>query len=604
MSSPAPKPLVPAQKVVAANRVRFLTEEAPEPRTVRDTILASWRRSLSMHVAADKVEMRFEPDIHLDNRLTRSALPVLRSLSEQLQGQSVSVILTDPTGLVLTRLTGDGDLERHLDRVLLAPGFSYAEEYVGTNGIGTALEVGGPTHVFGHEHYAENLEDLACAGVPIHHPVTGRLVGAVDLTCWRKDAGSLLLTLAKTTAAQIRQALLADASDSQLELYQEYLRACNRRTGIVFALNSEVVMLNEHARASLAPADQSTLLAQASEAMATARRGTVVVDLPTGMTARMYCRRVGDADSSAGVVAHVVLDERTSVTAGARELPQSVPLPSLVGSGPPWLHACHEVERVFRAGEWLAVEGEPGVGKLAVLRAVQLRRQPVGRFELLDAREAAADPDWLQAVRRTLAGEVQTVVVRHVDALTSPQVRSLAAALEDARGRPSTPWVAVTLGAYKGRADKGRQGLEPLLRLFPSTVELPPLRLHLEDLPQLVTVFLSRHGQGGNLTCSPDAMRLLMRMSWPGNAEQLHEMLRAVVRHRRTGCIGPEDLPPEVHAVSRRVLSPLEALERDAIVKCLTEAGGNKVQAARSLGMSRATIYRKIHDYGIVPPTS
>ena len=553
-----------------------------------------------MHVAADKVEMRFAPDIHLDSRLTRSAQPVLRSLGEQLQGQSVSVILTDQTGVVLSRLTGDGELERHLDKVLLAPGFSYAEEFVGTNGIGTALEVGGPTHVFGHEHYAENLEDLACAGVPIHHPVTGRLVGAVDLTCWRKDAGSLLLTLAKTTASQIRQALLADASASQLELFQEYLRACNRRTGIVFALNSDVVMLNDHARASLAPADQSTLLAQASEAMSTARRGTVVVDLPTGMTARMYCRRVGSGDPPYGVVAHVVLDERTKSVAGSRDLPQSVPLPSLVGSGPPWLHACHEVERVFRSGEWLAVEGEPGVGKLAVLRAVQLRRQPVGRFELLDARTAAADTDWVQTVRQTLAGEVQTVVLRHVDALTAPQLRSLVSALQEARtGSATPPWVAVTLGG-----EKNRQAIQPLLQLFPSTVQLPPLRLHLEDLPQLVTVFLSRHGQGGNLTCSPDAMRLLMRMSWPGNAEQLHEMLRAVVRHRRTGCIGPGDLPPEVHAVSRRVLSPLEALERDAIVKCLTEAGGNKVQAARSLGMSRATIYRKIHDYGIVPPSS
>ena len=65
----------PAQKDVAANRVRFLTAEVPEPRSVRDTILASWRRSLEMQVAADKIEMRFEPDIHLDTRLARSALP-------------------------------------------------------------------------------------------------------------------------------------------------------------------------------------------------------------------------------------------------------------------------------------------------------------------------------------------------------------------------------------------------------------------------------------------------------------------------------------------------------------------------------------------------
>ena len=110
----------------------------------------------------------------------------------------------------------------------LAPGFSYAEEFVGTNGIGTALEVGGPAYVFGHEHYAEDLEGLACAGVPIRDPIAGRTVGAVDLTCWRKDAGPLLLTLAKNTAEQIRQALLAGAGAQQLELLQEYLRPCRR----------------------------------------------------------------------------------------------------------------------------------------------------------------------------------------------------------------------------------------------------------------------------------------------------------------------------------------------------------------------------------------
>ncbi|HVQ18573.1 MAG TPA: GAF domain-containing protein, partial [Actinomycetes bacterium] len=294
---------------MAASRERFLTDESPEPRTVRDTILASWRRSHDLQVAADKIDMPFEEDAHLDTRLSRSAEPVLRSLQEQLQGQSVSVILTDPAGLVLSRLTGDGEFDRHLDRVRLAPGFSYAEKFVGTNGIGTALEVGGPAHVFGHEHYAENLENLACAGVPIHHPISGRLVGAVDLTCWRKDAGPLLLTLAKTTAEQIRQALLADAGASQLGLFQEYLRTCSRRTGVVFALNSDVVMLNDHARAVLEPDDQAALLAQATEALAPGHRGKVLVELPSGQTARMYFRTVGSADMAPGIVAHVKLDQ-------------------------------------------------------------------------------------------------------------------------------------------------------------------------------------------------------------------------------------------------------------------------------------------------------
>ena len=99
---------------------------------------------------------------------------VLQSLlGEGLEGQPASVILTDARGVVLRRLTADHDLERHLDSIQLAPGFSYAEEFAGTNGIGTALESGQAAHVSGHEHYAGQLVDLACAAVPIRHPVSG-----------------------------------------------------------------------------------------------------------------------------------------------------------------------------------------------------------------------------------------------------------------------------------------------------------------------------------------------------------------------------------------------------------------------------------------------
>jgi transcriptional regulator of acetoin/glycerol metabolism len=81
-------------------------------------------------------------------------------------------------------------------------------------------------------------------------------------------------------------------------------------------------------------------------------------------------------------------------------------------------------------------------------------------------------------------------------------------------------------------------------------------------------------------------------------------VLSRVVRHRRTGTIYPGDLPPECWTVSRRLLSPLESMQRDAIVQSLLDYDGNKVKTAETLGMSRATIYRKIHEYGIVTPAS
>lgn len=587
------------ERVLATSRERFLTRETPTPHTVRGPILASWQRSQDLRVAADRIEMSYEPDVHLDTVLSRSALPVLKALREQLDGQSVSVILTDPTGLVLTRMTGDNDLENHLDKVLLAPGFSYAEKFVGTNGIGTALEMGGPAHVFGHEHYAENLEDLACAGVPIHHPITSRLVGAVDLTCWRKDAGALLLTLAKTTAEQIRQSLLADAASGELTLFREYLRICRRTTGIVFALNEDVVMLNDFARGVLEPADQAALLALAGEALTSERRGPLAVALPSGQTARMHWRAVPGESPVSGLVAHVKIEPAPAAGPAVHSGPPA-PLPGLVGSGPAWLNACQDVERAFRAGEWLAVEGEPGVGKLAVLTAVQLRRQPIGRFLVLDARAAADDPEWLTKVRGAITGTTDSLVIRHVDVLEARGLRTLQSILLTAQdaARDKPLWVAVTLGHTHPGKD-----LTHLLNLFPTSVEVPPLRMHKEDLRALVSLFLARLSHGGHLVCSPEAMRLLMRMDLPGNGEQVHQLLREVVRHRRTGRIEPDDLPPAAHTVSRRVLSSLEAMERDAIVRCLSDSGGNKAQAAQTLGMSRATIYRKIHGYGIVVPS-
>ena len=134
------RPKVTDDRRLAQARERFLTAEPVGPGQVRDTILASWRRSREWHVAADRIDLSYVRDPDLDTPLTRTALPVLQKLRENLQGELVSVILADAQGVALSRLTADRDLERHLDRVQLAPGFSYAEKFVGTNGIGTAAQ--------------------------------------------------------------------------------------------------------------------------------------------------------------------------------------------------------------------------------------------------------------------------------------------------------------------------------------------------------------------------------------------------------------------------------------------------------------------------------
>jgi transcriptional regulator of acetoin/glycerol metabolism len=606
MPSAAPLPPSADGERLAEARERFLTRDPVIPGAVRAPILASWWRSRDWNVAADRVELTYTRDPNLDTPLTRSSVPVLTSLHQHLDGQPISIILTDAAGVVLTRMTADHDLERHLDGVQLAPGFSYAEEKVGTNGIGTALEGGQPAHVFGHEHYAEDLEDLACAGVPIHDPVSGKTIGAVDLTCWRRDADALLVALAKTTADQIQSALVAESSAREHRLLREYLRACRHSSGLVLALSSDVVMMNDAARQVLDPGDQIAVLGHAAEMLADGRSSTARVTLPTGTRARIQCRPVLSADSpgSAGSrlladgIVQVKLTEPVTRAPAEPRPKQPMFLPGLVGSAPLWLRGCGQVEAIYDCAEWLALEGEPGVGKLAVVRAVHQRRNPAGRLGVLDAVESTGQ-EWVNRARRELLESEGTLVLRHIDMLGPRHLNALSSALQETRaaGRQHCLWVVVTLSRKKSSSE-----LTKVLRSFPASVELPPLRHHIEDLHDLVPFFLAKLSQHARLSCSPEAMQLLLRSRWPGNTQQLWQVLKRVARNRRAGMIYPAALPPECWTVSRRLLSPLESMERDAIVSGLLAYGGNKVKTAESLGMSRATIYRKIHEYGIVVP--
>src|SRR4051794_23548283 len=221
---------------VARARTLFLVDEPVTPGMGREPILASWTRSRLFHVRPDHVDLPYEPGVDDDTLLARAAEPVLLEIADLFATEPVSVILCDSEGVVLSRRTGDPGLEHHLNRVWLAPGFSYAERFVGTNGIGTALEARGPAQVFGHEHYVERLEELACAGAPIRHPLSGKVLGIVDLTCWQRDAGPLLVATAATLTRRIEEMLLTQSGQREPAVLQDYLLSCGPHPGPGLAL--------------------------------------------------------------------------------------------------------------------------------------------------------------------------------------------------------------------------------------------------------------------------------------------------------------------------------------------------------------------------------
>jgi sigma-54 dependent transcriptional regulator, acetoin dehydrogenase operon transcriptional activator AcoR len=593
-----------ASPLLASAREHFLTAEPVKPGVVRDSILASWTRSRDWRVPADHFDLPYDPNPNRDTRLTYSASNVIGDLADQLAGEPVCIVLTDAHGVVLDRRTGDSALRTHLNRVKLDIGFSYSEQHVGTNGIGTALEGRGPAEVFGHEHYVEHLEDLACAGAPIHHPVTGKLVGIIDLTCWRADANPMMVAAATTAAKRIEEALLEHSGRHELALLHDYLTTCRRGHGAVLAISNDMLMMNDRAREILDPGDQEMLLAQATEALGSGGRQLLILDLPSGATARVLCKPSWVDRSVTGGIVQVQLTPPVAAGGGHEARQPAVTLPAAVGSGTLWTKCCRDVDRHFQSREWLVLEGEPGVGKLAIARGTHQRRSPAGHMRVFDGIEVAGGGDsarWVEEVAEEISGGTATIILAHIDQLPDETMRALYDVLEPHRESTDIdrPWVVATRGQQLPDYDGD---LARLLRCFPRSLQIPPLRYHIEDLRELVPFMISRLTKGGSLSCSAEAMRVLMRNRWAGNIAQLYQTMRKIVANRRTGVITVADLPPECRASTRRVLTPLESIECDAIVQALLNVDGNKVRAAQQLGMSRATIYRKIREYGIRVP--
>jgi transcriptional regulator with PAS, ATPase and Fis domain len=144
-------------------------------------------------------------------------------------------------------------------------------------------------------------------------------------------------------------------------------------------------------------------------------------------------------------------------------------------------------------------------------------------------------------------------------------------------------------------------------RLNAMQIELPPLSARTEDIPLLVDHFLqkcSRKNGDFPKTVSPQALRRLIDYSWPGNIRELQNVLeRAVLLSGAQ--IKPEDLSfytsDDYSQANTKALDllPLEAVEKEHILKVLEATGGNRTETALILGIGRKTLYNKLNKYGM-----
>ncbi len=567
--------------------VRSLDEDVLQP-----SVLDSWRRSQALRLDPDRVELPYVREPNMGSPLARAAAPVLQRVTDDLAAQAVSVVLTSTDGVVVERTAAQVSILNALDTVSLVPGYSLAEEVAGTNGIGTALETGRPAFIRGGEHYVAVFTDFACAGSPIRDPVTRRVIGAVNLSCLADESDPLLLALATSAGRQIEDRLRVVAHEGETALLEAYLRQARRSSSGVLAMGGDVVLMNPYLRRTLDGNEQTALLEHASDLLSSTLSGTALAVLPSGQIAKITAAdRSTIRGGQINVVFHVDLSVHTSSQRPQVAHPARTQIPGLAGRDSAWLRCCQQVRQCCNNRHWVMLEGEKGSGRARLAQAVGQYVKPGRTVRVMRAETFPSATRLVAELAAESGDEDFAVVIADVDDIDKDTLESITSVLAMRAGRG---WVAATKSSAQPSVP-----IKQLLPLFTHTVTVPALRHRIDDLKELVPALLREITRGADVELAPDAMRQLGRLPWPGNVAQLRRVLAETVARQRSGIISADKLPPECRSVTRRKLTQMEALERDAIVRSLQDNGGNKQEAARALGMSRATIYRKINDYGI-----
>jgi DNA-binding NtrC family response regulator len=148
-------------------------------------------------------------------------------------------------------------------------------------------------------------------------------------------------------------------------------------------------------------------------------------------------------------------------------------------------------------------------------------------------------------------------------------------------------------------------------RLNVLSLRIPPLRERRQDIPLLVGYFLERmaRSSGQERTLSDDALKAMLAYDWPGNVRELENCLEQACALTTGPAINSGDLPNAVHSFARppedvessAKILPMAELEKQTILNTITHLNGDKLMAARLLGIGKTTLYRKLKEYACSP---
>lgn len=605
----------------------------PEP------IQRSWSRCIETGL---NVDLRPQPELAAVNllaelreqnaQLLTQAQPEMENLYSHISGTQSMVILSDAEGTIIHAL-GDSDFMSKAQRVALQPGVSWREEVSGTNAIGTALVEKNPIFVMGGEHYFEQNAFLNCSASPIVDPY-GRVIGVLDLSGDHRQPQEHTMALVRMSALMIENRLFATdfAADITIRFHTRPEFIDTLWEGIAaFSPAGKLLAVNRTGAFQLGVDEQkvagisfdSLFEMQLASFLDIARRSPgshVKLVLQNGLHLHVK------ADPGMYTLARAVSvppDRRRAVVDPAR----TTALDRL-DTGDAALH--RTIERARRALSHeipILIEGETGTGKELLARAIhESGRHRQGEFVAINC---ASIPEGLieselfgheegaftGARRRGAIGRIQQA---HGGTLFLDEVGEMPLALQARLLRVIQEREIVPLGSNKRisvditviaatnqqlRQQVARKTFREDLyyRLNGLRLRLPALRER-SDFLVLVRRILEDSLGRKDVVIQDAALQLMQGHPWRGNVRQLFNVLRSALVFMEGSVLGlqhlPEDFFEEMAAEPAEegvplAHSSLPQAEAALIRRALAMHHGNMTAAARQLGISRATIYRK-----------
>ena len=596
--------------------------------------------------------------LRLRNQVLLAAAKGLFMTTAHLLARSGSImLLTDAHGVVL-EMAGDHATMAAARDISLIEGGNWNEGVIGTNGIGTALAMRTPAQVHTAEHFCSGIKLWVCAAAPIFMPGTDQIIGVVDISCPPASYQVNNLALAVASARQIEAVLSERISHEHRRLLEACLQMSGRADSqALLALDRNARLVHSSGIAPGLELRQGAKVAGLEPGHCIedwTRR------LPENMRSEWLHPVTLDGTFIGGLL--VVPKSSRMPTKQPPSTEPEIRRPELKESAPPpppvalaqgaftkivWgsqamRTAIERAQQVSVRRVPVLIQGETGVGKELFARAIHgddERNGPFVAFNCGATTKELIGSELFGHVRgaftgATNEGRAGRFEMAHGGTLCLDEVGELPLDLQPVLLRVLEEGVIYRLGDGKPRhvnvrllamtnrdllqeVEAGRFRRDLYHRINVTRVRVPPLRERDQDIDLLTEHFnlqLSlRHGVpvrnfGGEVRA---AMRAY---AWPGNVRELRNLIESLLLTSDLNDVQLSELPDEVLAArhqeaggrSEVIAAPLEQPatsleegERLAIMRAIKDHHGNLAQAARALGVSRSTLYRKMERYRI-----